>query len=74
VREQVLSTLSIPCFGVKTTDTGKCIRYFSLTLKLWAQGSLAGLHEDLGTDVLPPEYGGTNTSVKELTGNIIKKK
>jgi hypothetical protein len=48
--------------------------YFSLTVKLWAQGSLAGLHEDLGTDVLPPEYGGTNTSVKELTGNKKVKK
>jgi hypothetical protein len=40
-----------------------------LKLKVYfVQGSLALLHEDLGTDILPPEYGGTNMSVKELTG------
>ena len=26
------------------------------------------LHEDLGTDILPAEYGGTNGTVQELTG------
>jgi hypothetical protein len=29
------------------------------------------LHEDLGTDILPAEYGGTNSTVKELTGDTV---
>ena len=31
------------------------------------------LHEDLGTDILPAEYGGTNGTVQELTGERVNR-
>ena len=31
------------------------------------KGDYSKLHEDLGTEVLPPEYGGSGPSVEELT-------
>ncbi len=42
--------------------------------KVHPRGDLKGLQEDLGTEVLPEEYGGTNGKLQEHIGNVAQKK
>ena len=37
-------------------------------IQLVGKDDLAKLHEELGTDILPKEYGGTNKSVQDHLG------
>ena len=40
-------------------------------LLVHAKGDLTALHEAVGTDVLPEEYGGTNGKIQDHIGDYI---
>ena len=42
---------------------------FKERTQLVAKNDFAKLHEELGTEILPKEYGGTNRSVQDHLGN-----
>ena len=43
---------------------------FKQRVQLVGKDNLAKLHEELGTEILPVEYGGTNGSIQDHLGNV----